>query len=217
MLQSAESRGKLVCIREWERDLQHTFTETQLDHLYRLTNASSVNTKMQANCFKLLTRWYRVPANLARIFPTVSDACWRGCGLEGTYLHIWWECQKLWPYWQDIRAQIKVILDIEMPDSPLEFLLHVPTIPLSHYCKSVLPYLLNAARPLIPVHWKTAHGPGQADWIHLINNIMAAEEWMATCRDRYEKFYGIWATWKHYTANISQSPQPSVSRPHTPL
>lgn len=57
MLQSAESRGKPVHIREWERDLQNTFTEAQLDHLYRLTHASSVNTKMQENSFKLLIRW----------------------------------------------------------------------------------------------------------------------------------------------------------------
>lgn len=28
---------------------------------------------------------------------------------------------------------------------------------------------------------------------------MAAEEWMATCKDRYDKLYGIWATWINHT------------------
>lgn len=50
-----ENRGKPIFIREWERDLQHVFTEVQLDHLYRLTHTSSVDTKMQESGFKLLT------------------------------------------------------------------------------------------------------------------------------------------------------------------
>lgn len=165
MLQSTESQGKPIYIREWERDLQHTFTEAQLSHLYQLTHKSSVDTKMQENSFKLLTRWYRVPTTLVRIYPTASAACWRGCGLRGTFLHIWWECPRLWPFWQDIKAQIKVILDVDLQDSPLEFLLHVPSTPLSHYHKSILPHLLNAARRLIPIHWKSAHITGQNDWV----------------------------------------------------
>lgn len=160
LLQSAESQSKPIYIREWERDLQHTFTETQLSHLYHLTHISSVDTKMQENSFKLLTRWYRVPATLAKIYPMASAACWRGCGLQGTFLHVWWECPRLWPFWQDVRAQIKVILDIEMQDSPMEFLLHVPSTPLSRYRKSILLHLLNAARRLIPIHWKSSHVPG---------------------------------------------------------
>lgn len=66
MLVSAESRSRPVYIREWERDLQLTFTETQLDHLYSLTHKSSMDTKMHENGFKLLTLWYRVPATLDR-------------------------------------------------------------------------------------------------------------------------------------------------------
>lgn len=46
----------------------------------------------------------------------------------------------------------QVILDIELPDSPMDLLLHVPNIPLSHYHKLVLPHLLNTARKPIPVY-----------------------------------------------------------------
>lgn len=90
------------------------------------THTSSVDTKMQDSGFKLLTRWYRVSTKLARLYPTLTDICWRGCGLRGTFLHIWWECAKLRPYWQDIGTQVKVILDLEISDSSLELLLHVP-------------------------------------------------------------------------------------------
>lgn len=206
MLQSAESQNKPTYIREWERDLGHTFTEVQLNNLYRLTHKSSIDTKTQENCFKLLTRWYKVPTKLAKIYPTASEACWRGCGLRGTFLHIWWECPRLRPFWLDVRAQIKAILDVDLPDSPLEFLLHVPSTPLSQYRKSILPHLLNAARRLIPVHWKSTHIPGRTEWMGLIDSVMAVEEWMAKCKDKFDKFYAIWATWIHYKSKDRASP-----------
>lgn len=131
LLLNMHTGGKPGFIRERERDLQHIFTEPQLEHLYRLTHSSTVDTKMQENSYKILTKWYRVPSKLTKIYPSLSDACWRECGLRGSFLHIWWECPKLRPFWLDIHAQIKIILDLELPDSPLESLLHVPTTPLA--------------------------------------------------------------------------------------
>lgn len=162
---------------------------------------------MQENSYKVLTRWYRVPSKLTKIYPSLSAACWRESGLRGSFLHIWWDCPKLRPFWLDIHAQIKLILDVELPDSPLESLLHFPTIPLGQYRKSILPHLLNAARRLIPIHWKKPQIPTRTEWIGLVDNIMAAEEWMAKCKDKYEKFYSIWATWMHYTG---QGKEPAI-------
>lgn len=93
----------------------------------------------------------------------------------------------------------------------MELLLHVPTIPPGCYPKSVLPHLLNVARRLIPVYWKSAQIPSREEWIHLVNNIMAAEQWMAICKGRHDKFYSIWATWIHYMSAIPQDSQPMVS------
>lgn len=212
MLQSEEPAEIPVYIREWERDLQHNFSETQLDHLYCTSYTSSVDTKMQENSFKLLTRWYQIPSGLARIYPFLSDACWRDCGHRGTFLHIWWECPKLRPYWQD-RAQIRTILDIDLLDLSLQFLLHVPSILLGYYRKYVLPHLLNAAQWLIPIYLKKTQFPCRAQWITLVNNIMEAEEWMATCKGRHSKFYAVWATWIHYSSGSLAASQPTTPMP----
>lgn len=50
--------------------------------------------------------------------------------------------------------------------------------------------LLNAARQLIPIYWKRAQIPGCSEWICLVNDIMAAEECMATFKGRHDKWYG---------------------------
>lgn len=91
----------------------------------------------------------------------------------------------------------------------MEHLLHVPNISLSHYHKSVLPHLLNAAKRLIPIYWKKTYIPDGADWIRLVNDIMAAEEWMPKCKGRYDKFDTIWATWIHYTGRALLDSQPA--------
>lgn len=81
---------------------------------------------------------------------------------------------------------------MEIPNSPLELLLHVPAIPLSHYLKSLLPHPLNAARWLITIY--SGRDRKFLHWMLLVDIIMVAGEWMVTCKDHYDKFYSIWAT-----------------------
>lgn len=151
-----------------------------------------------------MSRWYRVPADLARIYPSVSDQCWRKCGLRGTLLHIWWECPLIQPYLADIRALIREILDLDIPLSPTHFLLHVPQMPISRYIKSVLPHLLNAARRLLPIYWKQPKIPSRADWIQKVNDIRETEHWIATCKGKLERFDYIWGPWKDYISDPDQ-------------
>lgn len=50
-------------------------------------------------------------------------------------------------------------------------------------------------------------------WIHLVNDIMAAEERMATCKGMHDTFYIIWATWIPYTARTLPDLQPTNIEP----
>lgn len=120
--------AKPAYIREWERDLEQEFSENQLTQIYQLTHTSSIDSKTQENNYKILAQWYRVPAALAKIFPSVSNLCWWGCGHRGTLLHIWWECPVIQGFWSDVKNQIRQALGIDLPMSPIHFLLHVPTV-----------------------------------------------------------------------------------------
>lgn len=146
LLGEADPHMKPTYIRKWEADLGYELTDTQLHHLYYMTHSSSVDSRTQETNYKIMSLWYRVQADLARIYPSVSDRCWRGCGHRGTLLHIWWTCPIIKPFWEDIKEQIKTILGLEVPFSPEHFILHIPASSLRQYKKSVLPHLLNAAR-----------------------------------------------------------------------
>lgn len=75
------------------------------------------------------------------------------------------------------------------------FLLHIP---LSHYKHSALPHLLNAAKRLILIHWKSLRIPSELDWLGKVTKIMEAKEWVATCKGTRERFDAIWASWWNY-------------------
>lgn len=206
LLGSAAQLPKPIYIRKWERDLGTEFTDVQLSHLYYLTHSSSIDSKVQETNFKIMSRWYRVPEDLARIYPTRSDLCWRGCGHKGTLTHIWWNCPKIVPFWTDIKDQIKVITGIEVPLSPMHFLLHIPPISLKQYKKNILPHLLNVARRLLPIYWRQSKVPTREDWIKGVSAVREAEEWLATCRGSRERFLGIWAPWSEYTTDSRDIP-----------
>lgn len=147
----------------WERDLILEFTTDQLTHLYQLIHSSSIDPKTLETNYKILSCWYQVPADLARIYPFTPEHCWRGCGNRAMLHHLWWDCPVIRPFWVDIRSQIKDILGLDIPLSPVHFDLHIPPMPISQSKKSVLPYLLNAAKCLLTIYWKRAQVPGREE------------------------------------------------------
>lgn len=153
--------------------------------------------------------WYRVPTMLARIYPSTSDLCWRGCGQRGSFLHVWWDCPLIRPFWEEIKRNVKAILEIDLPLVPVHFLFHLPTILMAKYKKSALPHLLNAEKRLIQIHWKGTYVPNHGDWVRRVTDIMEAEQWIATCRNRRDHFEAVWEPWKTYIAG-TQTVSPSL-------
>lgn len=77
MLTAVTPSTKPAHIRALKCDLQCHLFEVQLQHLYRLTRSSFIDSKTQENNDKFLTRCYQGPAALAHIYTSLSDLCWR--------------------------------------------------------------------------------------------------------------------------------------------
>lgn len=50
--------------------------------------------------YKVITRWYLVPARIAKILPSYPSNCFRGCTDLGTH-GIWWTCSTVSSYWSE--------------------------------------------------------------------------------------------------------------------
>lgn len=130
----------------------------------------------QEKNFKILSRWYREPSTLHKIFPSTPAYCWHCDTASGTYLHVWWECERIRPFWiQVFQIYSKIYEEPQTSTPTISFLSMLPGSMASQK-RGILCFFLSAARQLIPLCWKTATTPPLSLWVSTVNNIIRMEE-----------------------------------------
>lgn len=135
---------------------------------------------------------------LHRIYPQVSDRCWRCHQEEGTAIHIWWGCPKVNVFWEKILKICSKITLSCYSNSPELALLSVIPGSISSIKKNILRHALTAGRAVIPRHWRSDHAPSIAEWVAEMNSIMRMEELVAEDRGNNEKFNITWMGWLNF-------------------
>lgn len=198
LLTELEAPQELAFIQAWERDLGVRFSETQKNKIFMFTHKASMATRYQEGGYKILTRWYRTPEVLNRIFPQISNLCWRCQGAEGTMLHIFWECSGLKEFWKMVSETVKEITGVSLGENPAAFLLHDIPLPIDKYNKSLLRHLLTAAKACIPALWKSTVAPTKIQWISRIAEIQQMENLTMTLREQEDRYREIWTPYITY-------------------
>lgn len=128
--------------------------------------------------YKLITKWYYVPSKLHKINPDISPLCWRDAG--------WWNPMliyggnALWsshigPYWEEVLYLIKKIGRAEIGQDPWQCLFHVMVDSRKNYRAAITPFLLNAAKALIPKKLKSKKIPTTKDWFREVDKTRLME------------------------------------------
>ncbi|CAH2284932.1 Hypothetical predicted protein [Pelobates cultripes] len=73
-------------------------------------------------------------------------------------------------------------------------------MPLTTYKKAIIPYLINAARSLIPTFWRQTSAPATTDWITRVEDIRNIEETILAARRWSQTYQKIWYHWIHWLA-----------------
>lgn len=81
--------------RMWSADLGKTISRAEWQTAFHFAHKSSISCYSQEKNFKVMSRWYRDPATLQKIFPSTPSTCWRCSTATGSYLHVWWECDRI--------------------------------------------------------------------------------------------------------------------------
>lgn len=186
---------------KWSAEVGIDISEADWSKAFLFTSKTSISSYMQEKNYKVLSRWYRVPTTLRMMFPANSDTCWRCNSKKGTYLHIWWECDRLLPFWTQIFHIYSEIYDKPLMPSPTIALLSILPGAVKSQKNSLLKFFMSAGRQLIPRHWKSTTLPSILEWVNEINNIMLMEEMQANVLDKQAKFSYIWSVWRHYSTS----------------
>lgn len=108
---------------KWSQDMDRTFSRDEWDSIWLATKHSSPNC-LETN-FKVLARWYLVPARIAKFVPSYPDTCFKGCTSPGTHYHIWWQCPIAQAFWIKIFDMASKDLEILISPDPALVLLNV--------------------------------------------------------------------------------------------
>lgn len=77
-------------------------------------------------------------------------------------------------------------------------LLHVSDLPIKKYKHLLSMHLLNAAKALIPLYWKSTHIPTIQDWLRKVSEVCEMEETIVQSGDNTERFHNKWSPWFIY-------------------
>lgn len=122
----AEPLGKASYMLNWERDLDIELDlDTWHSHFASAYKGMLNISLIEAN-LKVISRWYLVPACLAKYYSQSSPLY----DHLGTILHIWWQCPRIISYWNKIFRLIhKITGTAVIQDPTIAFLNHrIPKI-----------------------------------------------------------------------------------------
>lgn len=171
---------------QWSKELGVDLTDKQWQNACILAHKCSLSTRTQETAYKLLTRWYATPDKIHKWYLQSSELCWRCQSDRGTLLHIWWTCPMIAQYWSGVNAIIKHLTETSWRLDAACCLL-VTTFPTQWYRNSK--HLLNAAKSLVPLFWKSTNIPSIRDWLFRIKDICDMAETIAQSNDSIERYH----------------------------
>ena len=141
----------------WSGDLGKEISEAEWQKAFFYIHKSSVSSYAREKNYKVLSRWYRVPTTLRIMFPSAPDSCWRCNSAIGTYRHIWWDCEVIRPFWNQIFQIYSDLYDKPLLPSPTIALLSILLGTFKFQKHTLLRFSLSTSRQLISRHWNPPH------------------------------------------------------------
>ena len=162
--------------------------------------ASYLNTSLIEANYKVLLRWYMVPTRIASYVPGASSLCFRGGGMEGTVLHVWWACPRVKRFWICVYNFIYSLTQVNLRKSPQQALLRRPVDGTQRRAGTLIAFIFTAARIAIAKSWRCPVIPftlvkSKLSWI------MVNERLAAILLDKQAKFDVVWEPWINYLSD----------------
>lgn len=138
-------------------------------------------------------RTYYTPVRLKRIFPDTSNLCYKCKIHKGTFIHLFWSCDRIQTFWRGVHSVIQEVTGKQFLLSPSFCLLnHTQDNFFDKDTKSLLIILLFLATKCILLRWSTPQVPTVDMWISQLSALIPLEKLTHDLNHKSNRFWRIW-------------------------
>uniref|UniRef100_A0A8C5N4G5 Reverse transcriptase domain-containing protein n=1 Tax=Leptobrachium leishanense TaxID=445787 RepID=A0A8C5N4G5_9ANUR len=185
----------------WDDMLGDNLPEKHWAKTFYFVASRSPVSRFRESSYKLISLWYTFPVQTVRFCISATDICWRCNLVRGTYLHMWWSCSRIRPFWEAIRKLACHLTGLDLVLDPRLFLLGQTDLPYKSFKWSILPRLFLAARSVPPLFWKSNLASPLREVLLRMELIRSAEQLLYP-KDRWDEiFLRIWFYWSEFVSS----------------
>ncbi len=144
----------------WEKDLGHVIDHSDWSAVCNNLSFKCTSLGVDELNYKFINRIYLTPVRLKKMYKNSSGLCFNCKKQKGTFLHCFWYCNKIIPFWTKIHKFIQELLKLQFCFSLELYLLsiEVETIFDSHV-KHLFLMLVYLAKKCILLLWSSSQVP----------------------------------------------------------
>lgn len=109
-----KSYNSLYIKKKWEKEGNFNISKESWQRVCAIQWSSTSSSTWREFCWKNIVRFFITPQQKAHFGD--GSSCWRLCGENNAnHFHIFWSCQVLVPYWQEIHKQVNNVFGSSIP------------------------------------------------------------------------------------------------------
>lgn len=187
----------------WAKDFGRNIYFEEWEKLWKQHLKFTACVTLKENLMKMFYRWYMTPVKLARMYGSCNK-CWKCKEREGTFYHLWWECQKVKGFWESVYNEMKKILSYTFVKKPEAFLLGLVGREIKRKDYKLFQYATTAARVLLAKNWKLEGLPTIEDWRSKLLEYVEMDKMSGKIRYiKDQRFVKDWESFTKYLENLS--------------
>lgn len=179
----------------WQKDLNINIMQDMWENVVSNVGWATRDARSKFIHYKIIHRFYFTPSRLFKMGLLQKNTCWKCNGDIGTYIHVFWECPLVAPFWTEVVKYLERCIGLPIPASPQMCLLGSkcfmpPGFTMDTYKFAVTGFLV-AARLILRI-WKSPHKPQTSDWIKMMTETASYERLLSKIHDTQDKTSRIW-------------------------
>lgn len=177
----------------WERDLGASFNQTEWTKICNGIFPKCTSISIHEQNFKFFHRIYFTPVRLQKMFPNSSDLCYKCKTHKGTFIHLFWSCDRIQVFWKGVHSVIQEVIGKQFaPSSSFYLLNHSPDKQFDADTRALLSTLLYLAKKCILLRWSAPQIPTVDMWISQISTLLPLEKLTHELNHKLDKFWKLW-------------------------